>query len=33
MKDKKIIVHGKKIIWNGHFYEMPEEEKKIFMEK
>lgn len=30
MKNKKIMYKGKKIIWNGLFYEMPEEEKRMF---
>ena len=30
MRKNKIYIKGFKIIWNGSFYEMPEEEKKIF---
>ena len=30
MKNEKIICYGKKLIWNGLFYEMHEEEKKMF---
>jgi hypothetical protein len=30
MKDRKIIIEGMKIIWNGLFYEMPMEEKNLF---
>ena len=26
----KMIIAGRKIIWNGRFYEMPEEENRLF---
>jgi hypothetical protein len=26
----RMMIAGRKIIWNGLFYEMPEEEKKLF---
>jgi hypothetical protein len=30
MMRKRIIVNGMTVIWNGLFYEMPEEERKFF---
>ena len=26
----RMMIAGRKITWNGRFYEMPEEEKKLF---
>jgi len=25
-----MMIAGREIVWNGRFYEMPEEEKKLF---